>query len=61
MDSLLITHIGTLVTPLGTSATAANAIANSVAGVVNVPGNAIYMIYAEDAEGIIRNVKMRVR
>ena len=30
-----------LVTPLGTSATAANAIANSVAGVVNVPGNAI--------------------
>ena len=26
-----------------------------------VPGNAIYMIYAEDAEGIIRNVKMRVR
>ena len=30
-----------LVTPLGTSATAANAIANSVAGLVNVPGNAI--------------------
>ena len=30
-----------LVTPLGTSATAANAIANSIAGVVNVPGNAI--------------------
>ena len=30
-----------LVTPLGTSATAANAIANSVASVVNVPGNAI--------------------
>ena len=26
-----------------------------------VPGNALYMIYAEDAEGIIRNVKMRVR
>lgn len=30
-----------LVTPLGTSATAANAIANSVAGMVNVPGNAV--------------------
>ena len=30
-----------LVTPLGTSATAANAIANSLAGVVTVPGNAI--------------------
>lgn len=30
-----------LVTPLGTSATAANAIANSVASMVNVPGNAI--------------------
>lgn len=26
-----------------------------------VSGNALYMIYAEDAEGIIRNVKMRVR
>lgn len=26
-----------------------------------VPGNALYMIYAEDAEGIIRNVKMQVR
>ncbi|WP_419020138.1 MATE family efflux transporter [Intestinimonas butyriciproducens] len=30
-----------LVTPLGTSATAANAIANSVAAMVNVPGNAV--------------------
>lgn len=28
---------------------------------LRVPGNAIYVVYAEDADGIIRNVKLRVR
>ena len=28
---------------------------------LRVPGNAIYVVYAEDMEGIIRNVKLRVR
>lgn len=39
----------------------ARSLANQSACRLAVPGNAIYMIYAEDAEGIIRNVKMRVR
>ena len=28
---------------------------------LRVPGNAIYVVYAEDMDGIIRNVKLRVR
>lgn len=39
----------------------ARSLANQSACRLAVPGNTIYMIYAEDAEGIIRNVKMRVR
>ncbi len=36
-------------------------LANQTAYRLNVPRGAIYVVYAEDADGIIRNVKLRVR
>ena len=36
-------------------------LANQSVYLLRVPGNAIYVVYAEDMDGIIRNVKLRVR
>ena len=36
-------------------------LANQTAYRLNVPRGAIYVVYAEDMDGIIRNVKLRVR
>ena len=46
---------------IGGELVAQQSLANQPVYRLRVPGNAIYVVYAEDADGIIRNVKLRVR
>lgn len=46
---------------IGGELVAQQSLANQSVYRLRVPGNAIYVVYAEDADGIIRNVKLRVR
>ncbi len=46
---------------IGGELVAQQSLANQSVYRLRVPGNAIYVVYAEDMDGIIRNVKLRVR
>ena len=46
---------------IGGELVAQQSLANQSVYRLRVPSNAIYVVYAEDADGIIRNVKLRVR